>query len=58
MGIFKSAGFEGGECKYISKKREKGVLIIFLGDSCSIKNMVKILGPREGGKYFSRFTQN
>jgi hypothetical protein len=47
---------QGGECKYISKNGVKWVLIIFLGDSHSIKNMVKILEPREERKYFSRIT--
>ena len=49
---------QGGECKYTSKKGVKGVLIFFEVDSHHIKNMVRILGPREEGKYFSRITES
>ena len=49
---------QGGECKCISKKGVKGVLIFFKVNSNHIKNMVKVLGPREEGKYFSRITES
>jgi hypothetical protein len=46
----------GGMCKCMSKNGGRVVFVIFLGNSYDIKNMVKILGPREEGKYFSRIT--
>jgi hypothetical protein len=46
----------GGVCKCMSKNGRRVVFIIFLGNSYDIKNMVKILGPREEGNYFSRIT--
>ena len=59
LGTFESYGAENrGECKCIRQKGVKGVLIFFLGDSYDIKNMVKILGPREEGNYFSRISQS
>jgi hypothetical protein len=59
LGTFESCGAQnGGECKCMGKKGGRVVFIIFLGNSYDIKNMVKILGPREEGKYFSRITED
>ena len=49
---------KGGECKCMGKKGGRGVLIIFLGNSYDMKNMVRVSGPREEGKYFSRISES
>jgi hypothetical protein len=59
LGTFESYGAQNrGECKCMGKKGGRVVYSIFLGNSYDIKNMVKILGSREKGNYFSRITES